>query len=77
MTNEQKLNYFRKALPERQQLMAHEMEEFRREKSSWNLPRDGMDYLERAVDIRRAEVFTTMSTVSAMAVHSNLNPSEL
>ena len=77
MTNEQKLNYFRKALPEIQQLQAHELDEFLQEKSSWNLPSDVLKFLTRAIDTRRKEVFTSMTTADSMAVHSNISVSDL
>ena len=68
MTNEQKLNYFRKALPEIQQLQLHELDEFMQEQSLRNLPSDVLDFLHKAVAIRRKESAQNILTVE----HSNI-----
>ena len=76
MTNQQKLDYFKQALPEIQQLYTHELDEFMRDQSIRNLPSDVMQFLMKAVDIRKVELLNT-TNMDSFAVHSEITLQDL
>ena len=77
MSNERKLQFLRNQLQHIQQLNASELDQHLQEMYMRNLPSDVINYLSRAVDIRRNEILNTLATENSMAIHSELTLSDI
>ena len=76
MDNKQKLNYLKQALYTIQHKYTHELDEFMRDQSIRNLPSDVMQFLMKAVDIRKVELLNT-TNMDSFAVHSEITLQDL